>query len=92
MVFVQPESVAFSFFSFSIKLGPALPKELGYHSTLEIQGNVFVFGGWNNDGEQSSIYRLTCSAGLCAWSTLNQELKVARHRHIIIPVPDNFCK
>ena len=79
-------------FLFLLKLGPALPKELGYHSMLEIQGNVFVFGGWNNDGEQSSIYQLTCSAGICAWSTLNQELKVARHRHIIIPVPDNFCK
>ena len=82
----------FFFISVLLTLGPALPKELGYHSMLEIQGNVFVFGGSNNDGEQSSIYQLTCSAGICGWSTLNQELKVARNRHIIIPVPDNLCK
>ena len=61
---------------------------------VEIQGDAFLFGGryysggWN---EQSAIYQLTCSSGICSWSTLNQELKVARTNAIAIFVPDNFC-
>ena len=74
---------------FFLTLGPRLPKALGGISILEIQGDAFLFGG---SGSNSAIYQLTCSSGICSWSTLNQELKVARSKTVAIPVPDNFCK
>ena len=63
---------------------------------LEIHGDAYIFGGSGgdyNDGSyhNSAIYKLTCSSGICSWSTLNQELKVARGETVAIRVPDNFC-
>ena len=52
---------------------------------MEIQGDVFFFS------DPNAIYQLTCSSGVCSWSTLNQALKVARHYAVAIPVPDYFC-
>ena len=75
-------------FSSLITLGPPLPKALYDFSMLEIHGDAFVFGGWPYN---SAIYQLTCSSGICSWSTLNQELKVGRYRIVAIPVPDTFC-
>jgi len=70
--------------------GPPLPKALDSFSMLEIHGDAYMFGG--DDGDyNSAIYQLTCSSGICSWSTLNQELKVARIDTIAIPVPNNFC-
>ena len=61
---------------------------------MEIQGDAFVFGGmyWlsGSFNYNSAIYRLTCSSGICSWSTLNQELQVGIA--VAIPVPDYFCK
>ena len=78
---------------FLLALGPKLPKTLAGHSMVEIHGDVFTFGGFYNgvDGYNSAIYRFTCSSGICSWSTINQELKVARSNIVAIPVPDNFC-
>ena len=60
---------------------------------VEIHGDAFLFGGsvsgWS--GGKSAIYQLSCSSGICSWSTLNQELKVARSDVVAIPVPDTFC-
>ena len=75
-------------FSFLLTLGPPLPKALDSFSMLEIHGDAYIFGGGNSN---SAIYKLTCSSGICSWSTLNQELKVARIDTIAIPVPNNFC-
>ena len=65
---------------------------------LEIHGDAYIFGGrygWNfNSAIQNAnsvIYKFTCSSGICSWSTLNQELKVARYDTFAIRVPDNFC-
>ena len=77
-------------FSSLITLGPPLPKALSRFSMLEINGDAFVFGGYGG-GYNSAIYQLTCSSGICSWSTINQELKVARNRLVAIPVPDTFC-
>ena len=76
-----------------LTLGPELPKKLAGHSMVEIHGDVFTFGGFSNDGASynSAIYRFTCSSGICNWSTINQELKVARTNFVAIPVPDHFC-
>ena len=57
---------------------------------LEIHGDAFIFGGIGG-GYNSAIYQLTCASGICSWSTLNQELKVARDNTVAIPVPDTFC-
>ena len=76
---------------FFLTLGPPLPKAIWGHSVVEIQGDAFLFGGGSSD-YNSAIYQLTCSSGICSWSTLNQELKVARYLTVAIPVPDNFCK
>jgi hypothetical protein len=78
---------------FLLTSGPELPKTLAGHSMVEIHGDVFTFGGFYNgvDGYNSAIYRFTCSSGICSWSTINQELKVARSNIVAIPVPDIFC-
>ena len=80
-------------FSSLITLGPPLPKALYDFSMLEIHGDAFVFGGYlpSSNSYNSAIYQLTCSSGICSWSTLNQELKVARRSTVAIPVPDTFC-
>ena len=58
---------------------------------VEIQGDAFLFGGYDGSNRNSAIYQLTCSSGICSWSTLNQELKLARDYTVVIPVPDTFC-
>ena len=76
-----------------LTLGPPLPKKLFGHSIVEIQGDAFLFGGRDNTYNYNSvIYQLSCSSGICSWSTLNQALKVGRSYTVAIPVPDNFCK
>merc|ERR1719464_1822934 len=67
--------------------GPPLPKAMYGFSMLEINGETYVFGG---NGENSAIYQMSCSSGLCSWSTLNQQLKVGRYYTVAMPVQDNF--
>ena len=77
---------------FFLTLGPPLPKALYGISIVEIQGDAFSFGGYlGSSNYDSAIYQLTCSSGNCSWSTLNQELKIARGSTVAIPVPDTFC-
>ena len=84
-------SLYFSFFF--LTLGPALPQALFAPSLLEIQGDVFLFGGYDGStsGYNSVIYQLSCSSGICSWATLNQALTVGRSYTVAIPVPDSFC-
>ena len=58
---------------------------------IEIQGDAYLFGGFDAGKWNSAIYQLSCSSGICSWSIINQELKVARSYAVAIPVPDNFC-
>ena len=82
----------FILFSFLfLILGPVLPKALIGHSMVEIQGDVFLFGGSGIDGYNAAIYQLSCSSGIFSWATLNQALKVGREYTVVIPVPDSFC-
>jgi hypothetical protein len=93
-LFVQHESaLLFHFlFLFLLTLGPALPKALKGLSMLEIQGDVFLFGGRDSGNvDSSAIYQIGCSSGICSWATLNQGLKVARQYTVAILVPDSFC-
>ena len=79
-------------FLFLLFLGPPLPKALRYFSMLEIQQDIFIFGGADSfsNAYNSAIYQLTCSSGICSWSTLNLELKFGRALTLAIPVPENF--
>ena len=69
-----------------------MPKALYGHSMLEIQGDLFVFGGsdenWNM---QSAVHKMSCSSEVCSWTTINQELKVARDLLVAMSVPNYFC-
>merc|ERR1711971_439355 len=71
--------------------GPPLPKEISSLSMLEMNGETYVIGGYDDSVQSSSIYQLICSSGLCSWTTLNQQLKVGRNRLVAMPVQDNFC-
>merc|ERR1711971_775317 len=72
--------------------GPPLPKAIDAFSMLEKNGDTYVIGGSSDGGvSQSSIYQLSCSSGICSWTTLNQQLKVGRWSSVAIAVQDNFC-
>ena len=80
-------------FYFFLTLGPYLPRGLQRFSMLEINEDLYVFGGDKGDlfrDFQLEIYRLSCCSGDCIWSIINQELKEARS-NVVIPVPDHFC-
>ena len=87
------------FFFFLLTLGPPLPKAMYGFSMLELKGDAYVIGGGNynahapttTDRAVSTIYKLSCSSGLCCWTTLSQQLKVARVNLVAMPVQDNFC-
>ena len=68
-----------------------MPKAIKGHSLLEMQGDVYSFGGRDSSGAISAIYKLSCSSGICSWSTINQALKVAREELEVFPVPKTFC-
>ena len=69
-----------------------MPRKLCCFSMLEIQGDVYVFGGLGIWPETAGtdIYKLSCSSGNCIWSTLKQKLKIARRHLVAIPVKDDF--
>ena len=77
-------------FPFLLTLGPPLPKAIYRFSMLEMDGDVYAIGGYAS-GHLSAIYQLSCSSGVCSWTTLDQQLKVARTYPVAIPVQDNSC-
>ena len=89
MLFVRNKRALLFHFLF-LALGPALPKKLSGNSMLEIQGDVFIFGGYSGS-HNSAIYQLSCSTGICSWATISQALKVGKDNAVAIPVPDSFC-
>ena len=74
-------------------LGPTLPKELGDHSMVELGENLYIIGGYSPSigGPENEILQLSCVSGLCSWTTLTQQLKVAREMLVAIPVEDTLC-
>ena len=92
LVFVQHERMLlFHFiFLFLLILGPEMPTALYGLSLLEVQGDVFLFGGYGST-YNAAIYQLSCSSGICSWSTVNQVLKVGRRYTVVIPVSDTSC-
>ena len=70
-----------------------MPKKLRFHSAVEIGGDLYTVGGYTYDGSgyQTAIHRMSCSARLCMWTTMTQELKVARSEAVAIKIPRSFC-
>ena len=73
-----------------------MPKKLRYHSTVEIGGDLYTIGGYSIDDPrdyrwQSAIYQMSCSSSVCKWTTMTQELKVARQSSVAIPIPKSLC-
>ena len=65
-------------------------------SMLEIQGDLYTFGGienaFGNGGKTSSILKLSCYNRNCNWSQyLYWPWIVPRSHLVAIPVPDSFC-
>ena len=63
-----------------------MPKKLYGLSAVVLNGDLYTIGGG-----QTAIHRLSCSSGNCAWTTMDQELKVGRNAHIAMAVPNNLC-
>ena len=70
-----------------------MPKRAERHAMLEIQGDLFVFGGLDEpNSRQTAIHKLECSSNNCSWSTINQQMKTDRRDVVAIVVPNWFCK
>ena len=80
-------------FSSFLTLGPSLPKALSSSTMVELGDNLYVIGGYSDDGSgiQNEIHQLSCISGLCGWTTLTWQLKVARFSLVAIPVDNTFC-
>ena len=80
-------------FSSFLTLGPPLPKAHKESSMVELGDNLYIIGGNSNDGSgnQNEIHQLSCSSGLCSWTKLTQQLKVARSYLVAIQVDNTFC-
>ena len=78
---------------FSLKLGPAMPKKLIGHSMIGYgQEELITIGGMDRHKNfQKHFYRLTCSSGICKWSTMNQKLKDARSVFVAIPLKNSMA-
>ena len=54
---------------------------------LEIRGDLFTFGGEDNNYKETTlIHKLTCLNLSCEWTTIDQKLKTARYKTVAIPV------
>ena len=59
---------------------------------VELGENLYIIGGYSDgSGNQNEIHQLSCFSGLCSWTTLTQQLKVAREYQVVIPIDDTFC-
>ena len=68
-----------------------MPKKLAGLSAVVLNGDLYAIGGYDGNDYQTAIYRLSCSSGNCVWTTMDQELKVARHLHVAMAVPNDLC-
>ena len=71
-------------------LGPDLPERLSAHSIIELEGDLYVIGGFDGNIVKKSIHRLQCSSSDCKWTTMRQELEIRRSYPVAIPVLDSF--
>lgn len=72
------------------KQGPALPIGMLGHSLVNYNGDLYAMGGHPSDypSNGKAIHKLSCTNKNCKWTTISQELKVAREDIVAIPVID----
>ena len=69
-----------------------MPKKLEGLSAVAFNGDLYAIGGYDeNVDSQTAIHRLSCCSGNCAWTTMDQELKVGREYQVSFAVPNNQC-
>ena len=68
-----------------------MPKRLERLSAVVLGGDLYAIGGLSGNDKQTAIHRLSCSSGNCAWTTINQELKVDRYGQVAMVVPNDLC-
>merc|ERR1719319_694530 len=73
--------------------GPQMTKTLYGSTAVQIEGDLYIVGGVSNDGygSQTAIHRMSCWSRNCTWTTMTQELKVARADSVAIAIPKSFC-
>ena len=72
-----------------------MPEPLHDHAIVSIGGDIIVIGGYTRYGAygggcQSALYNLSCKNGDCQWTTLPQNLKIARRSMVAMAIPDDF--
>ena len=66
-------------------------------SMLEIQGDLYTFGGekrpfFNEPEKTRTIFKLSCKNRVCKWSQFMWMPKAVERSHLVaIPAPDSFC-
>ena len=70
-----------------------MPKKLHGASAVQIEGDLYLIGGYSNDGSvhQTAIHRMSCLSRVCTWTTMIQKLKVARQNQVAIKIPSSSC-
>ena len=61
-------------------------------SAVNIGKSLVILGGRNHrktDGK--AIYKITCSMGICKWTTLPQRLSISRSGMVAIAIPDSLA-
>jgi len=72
--------------------GPQMPIKLWGLSAVVLGGDLYAIGGYGGNNYQTAIHRLSCSSGNCAWTTMDQELKVGRGFQVAMAVRNDLCK
>ena len=77
----------------SFSTGPQMPKKIYHSSVAEFGKDLYTIGGYSPDGGyQAAIHKLSCSSLVCTWTTIDQQLQVAKAYSVAIVVEDSFCK
>ena len=63
-----------------------MPMANGAHAVVEVGRDLYVIGGHDDGGNLKEIQKLSCSSRVCTWTTINQQLKVARRTAVAIPI------
>ena len=68
-----------------------MPNKLSGHEIVPFDKDVVIIGGYDGTVEpRSSLHRLTCNNQQCEWTTMPQQLKVARDSFVAMLIPDEL--
>ena len=76
--------------------GPELPVKMDGFPLVSTSQGIMAVGGYDNTNGRSKdeILQLKCQDGQepnkCKWEEFPKKLDVARHRHVVIPLPASY--